>query len=105
MLRTKASFALLEADLTFHHAILTATKSDALVALFPAIGSTLRWSVALTIEARPRVHRETLPFHQGIFEAILARDAGAAERTMREHIRASTQNTLASLEAAALAES
>jgi DNA-binding FadR family transcriptional regulator len=94
--------AALEADLAFHHAILKATKSDALLAMSPVIGSTLRWSVALTIVALPRVYSEALPFHQGIFAAIRARDSEAAERIMREHIQAATVNTLASLAAAGL---
>jgi GntR family transcriptional regulator, galactonate operon transcriptional repressor len=95
--------AVLDADLAFHHAILKATRSDALIAMSPAIGSTLRWSVALTIFALPRVYREALPFHQGIFAAIRARKAREAEGIMREHIQAATRNTLASLEAAGLA--
>jgi GntR family galactonate operon transcriptional repressor len=95
----------LEADLAFHHAILTATKSDALLAMSPVIGSTLRWSVALTIVALPRVYGEALPFHQGIFEAIRKKDAAEAERIMRAHIQAATRNTLASLAAAGLDKS
>jgi GntR family galactonate operon transcriptional repressor len=97
--------AVLAADLAFHHAILRATKSDALVAMSPVIGSTLRWSVALTIVALPRAHSKALPFHQGIFEAIYAGDAAAAERIMRDHIQAATQNTLASLAASGLTKS
>ncbi len=93
--------AVLHADLAFHHAILKATKSDAIIAMSPVIGSTLRWSVELTIVALPRVHGEALPFHRGIYEAIHARDAQAAERIMREHIHAAIRNTLASLAAAA----
>ena len=96
--------AVLDADLAFHHAILKATKSDAILALSPVIGSTLRWSVELTIVALPRVHGEALPFHRGIYEAIGARDAGAAERIMREHIQAAIRNTLASLAGAGLVE-
>ena len=95
--------AVLHADLAFHHAILKATKSDALLAMSPVIGSTLRWSVELTIYALPRVHGEALPFHRGIYEAIRVRDAASAETIMREHIQAATRNTLASLAAASLA--
>ena len=99
----EGSAAVLDADLAFHHAILKATRSDALIAMSPAIGSTLRWSVALTIFALPRVYREALPFHQGIFAAIRAQKPREAEGIMREHIQAATRNTLASLEAAGLA--
>ncbi len=99
---SEGSPAVLEADLAFHHAILKATKSDALLAMSPVIGSTLRWSVALTIVALPRVYSEALPFHQGIFAAIRGKESEAAERIMREHIQAATRNTLASLAAAGL---
>ncbi len=95
----EGSPAVLEADLAFHHAILKAAKSDALLAMSPAIGSTLRWSVALTIVALPRIYGEALLFHQGICTAIGRQDAEAAERIMRAHIQAATRNTLASLAA------
>jgi DNA-binding FadR family transcriptional regulator len=98
----EGSAAVLDADLAFHHAILKATRSDALIAMSPVIGSTLRWSVALTITALPRIYGEALPFHQGIFAAIQAQKAAEAERIMRAHIQAATHNTLASLEAAGL---
>jgi GntR family galactonate operon transcriptional repressor len=101
----EGSTAVLEADLAFHYAILKATRSDALIAMSPVIGSTLRWSAALTIVALPRVFRDTLPAHQRIFAAIRAQRASEAERVMREHIRESARNTLASLAAAGLATS
>ena len=92
--------AVLAADQAFHHAILMATRSDALIAMSPVICSTLRWSVALTIVALPRVYPEALPFHQAIFAAIRARKVGEAERVMRRHIWEATRNTLSSLDAA-----
>jgi GntR family galactonate operon transcriptional repressor len=99
------SIAVLNADLDFHHGVLRATHSEALIATSAAVGSTLRWSVTLTFLARPRLHATALPFHQGIFDAIERQDAKAAERLMREHIQAATQNTLDSLAAAGLAAS
>jgi DNA-binding FadR family transcriptional regulator len=94
----EGSAGVLDADLAFHHAILKATRNDALIAMSPVIGSTLRWSVALTIVALPCVYRAAVPFHHGIFAAIRAQKAGEAERMMREHIQAARHNTLASLE-------
>jgi DNA-binding FadR family transcriptional regulator len=93
------SSAALEADLAFHQTILRATRSDVLLALTPVISVTLRWSVALTMEALPQRYSEALPFHQSIFEAIKNHDVTAAEMIMREHIHAATQNTLAALAA------
>jgi DNA-binding FadR family transcriptional regulator len=96
------SVAVLDADLAFHHAVLKATHSEALIATSAAIGSTLRWSVMLTFLALPRMHATALPFHQGIFDAVRRRNRNAAERVMREHIQVATQNTLESLAAAGL---
>jgi GntR family galactonate operon transcriptional repressor len=99
------SIAVLDADLDFHHRVLKATRSEALIATSAAIGSTLRWSVTLTFMALPRIHATALPFHQGIFDAIRRQDAKAAERLMREHIEVATRNTLDSLAAVGLVSS
>jgi DNA-binding FadR family transcriptional regulator len=80
------------ADLDFHHAIIIATKNEALLALSPGIGATIRWSTRLTMR-RPLPLQDDpipdhLPDHRVVFEAIARHDGtdafAAMDRLVRE---------------------
>lgn len=87
----------LEGDLRFHHAILQATHNEPLIAFSSVIGSTLRWSVRLTLTANPHAHRDSLPEHKAVSDAIRAGDNQRAEKAMRTLVENALQDTLRSL--------
>jgi DNA-binding FadR family transcriptional regulator len=84
----------LEADLAFHHAILVATRNEPLIALSSAIGSTMRWSVRLTLTNNPQAHRDSLPEHQAVQRAIAAGDSAKAQKTMSLLVDHALEDTL-----------
>lgn len=70
------------ADREFHHAILAATRNDALVVLSSSIGAAVHWTTQFKQRARA-LPRNPIPDHRKVYEAILAQDAAAASGAMR----------------------
>jgi DNA-binding FadR family transcriptional regulator len=71
--------ALLEPDLEFHRAIMTATHNDMLAYIGNMLSLALSESIKLT-SRHPNTHALSLPRHKAIFTAIEHRDALAARQ-------------------------
>ena len=76
------------ADLAFHHAIIEATKNEALVSLSPGISSTIKWVNRIKY-GRPSggLQRDPIPEHKAVFEAIRHRDLVQARDAMDHLVR------------------
>ena len=77
-------FRIIEADLLFHRTILQSSGNRLFGRLFQVIHRSLINMMMLTSQLVDRDH--TLAFHQAIFESIRLRNAGDAERHMRDHL-------------------
>jgi GntR family transcriptional regulator, transcriptional repressor for pyruvate dehydrogenase complex len=77
-------FRIIEADLLFHRTILQSSGNRLFGRLFQVIHRSLLNMMMLTSQLVDRDH--TLAFHQAIFESIRLRNAGDAERHMRDHL-------------------
>jgi DNA-binding FadR family transcriptional regulator len=77
----------LEADLTFHEAILAATHNQFFVALTPAVDALLRVSFQFSVKSRESA-RSSLPLHENVVEAIAAHRPELAEKAIRTLIAA-----------------
>ncbi|WP_088916269.1 FadR/GntR family transcriptional regulator [Granulosicoccus antarcticus] len=73
------------ADALFHRAILRAADNEFLLNLEGVIFSALLSSIKLT-NADPRENASSIPVHRAVMDAILSRDADAAEQQMRAHL-------------------
>jgi DNA-binding FadR family transcriptional regulator len=74
------------ADQRFHHAILAATRNDALATLASSVGAAVSWTTVF----KHRHHllpRDPLPDHQAVCDAIIAGDGDAARLAMSELLR------------------
>lgn len=74
------------ADQRFHHAILAATRNDALSALASSVGAAVSWTTKFK-HRKKLMPRDPLPDHRAVFQAIAARDTAAARATMAELLR------------------
>jgi DNA-binding FadR family transcriptional regulator len=82
----------------FHHSLLLASKNEALAALWPAIGLTLRWSVKLQmILPALRSTRDSLADHARIFECIASQNSSAAHAAMTKLIEWTFADTIHNL--------
>lgn len=88
----------LDADLTFHHTILLASKNEAIIALSSVIGSTLRWSVRVKMSAHPQVYETSLPSHIRVMEAIESRNVALSSQLMTELVEHALTETLQALQ-------
>jgi DNA-binding FadR family transcriptional regulator len=77
----------LEADLTFHEAILAATHNQFFVALTPAVDALLRVSFQFSVKSRESA-RSSLPLHDNVVKAIAAHAPDLAETAIRRLIGA-----------------
>lgn len=93
-----APHLILEADLAFHRAILVSSKNEAILALSSVIESTLRWSARLKVLTSPRIYESSLPQHESVLEAILARDSAGAAEQLRVLVERALRQTLEALE-------
>ena len=75
---------LIEADLDFHMAILSATGNPFLSGLGGFINAALRRTFQLTWQGAERIHKDRLGQHGKILQAIRARDPAAARSLMTE---------------------
>lgn len=87
----------LEADLAFHDRLIRASGNESLGALSSVIGSTLRWTVRLKLDAHPQVYQQSLPLHVQVFEAVERQDADAAFRLMSKLVDDALSETLQAL--------
>lgn len=83
-------------DFVFHHLLARAADNQYLCDCIRRIlGPAMRLTYLAYKHGQPR--RETYEEHTGILEAIMARDAQAAEQAMRRHIAMAKDRTLARL--------
>ena len=85
------------ADRDFHHAILQATRNEALVTLGASIGA----AVSLTTRFKQRARalpRNPIPDHARVYEAIAASDGEAASDAMRALVALALEDTRSSME-------
>ncbi|PZU09258.1 FadR/GntR family transcriptional regulator [Sphingomonas sp.] len=85
------------ADRDFHHAILHATRNDAIVALSASIGAAVSWTTVFKQRGEP-LPRNAIPDHVRVYEAIAAGDADAAAEAMRALVALALQDTRSSME-------
>ncbi|BAO85439.1 GntR domain-containing protein [Caballeronia cordobensis] len=71
------------ADLDFHLCVLAACSNELLIPLGALIERTLEGQLRLNAK-RAEVYNASLAEHSAVFEAIIARDAGAARRAMAD---------------------
>jgi len=69
------------ADAVFHRCVLRASKNEVLCSMEGVIFSALLNSIRVT-NLDPDYNKVALPFHRDVAEAIVARDASAAEKAM-----------------------
>jgi DNA-binding FadR family transcriptional regulator len=74
------------ADQRFHHAILAATRNDALAALASSVGAAVSWTTKFK-HRKQIMPRDPLPDHRAVFDAIAARDTAAARTAMADLLR------------------
>jgi GntR family transcriptional repressor for pyruvate dehydrogenase complex len=72
-------------DMEFHHAIADASHNELLRRLMLSLQNILRQYIALSNQMTDRLET-TIAEHQAIYEGIKAKDPGAAERAMIEHL-------------------
>jgi DNA-binding FadR family transcriptional regulator len=82
---------LVEPDVRFHRAIISASGNSLFSSLGHAIGATLTINFTLGIE-NPRGQRHTLPFHKNVLDAIAAHDVVGARVAMRKLIEDSVRD-------------
>lgn len=80
------------ADRDFHHAILRATRNDALVVLSASIGAAVGWTTQYKQRVRA-LPRDPVPDHVRVHEAIMAGDAAAADAAMRKLVELALADT------------
>jgi len=91
--------AYIDADMAFHTAILDACHNDLLAQLSDTITMALRLSRRLTVSV-PGSSRAAMPAHWEVARAISDHDPRAAERAMRELLRATAADIERALHAA-----
>jgi DNA-binding FadR family transcriptional regulator len=80
------------ADREFHHAILTATRNDALIVLSASIGAAVNWTTQFKMRARA-LPRNPIPDHMLVYDAIAAGDAAGASAAMRTLVDLALEDT------------
>lgn len=89
---TLSTQAGMEADGTFHRAILHASQNDALIALSSSIAAGVEWSTRFKQRDRA-LPRDPVPDHRRVYDAIAAGDAATASETMAMLIRSALDDT------------
>lgn len=92
------SGAWLNAIIAFHRDLLTASRNEAVAALWPAIETTLRWSVKLQMMLPTlTLAHDPVADHARVFERITSRNAEGALTEMALLIDAALVDTLANI--------
>jgi DNA-binding FadR family transcriptional regulator len=73
--------AFAEPDLRFHHAILTATQNEFLIAFGATVEAALRLSFELSTQ-NPGAPVKSLPYHRAVLDEIWARNPNGARQAM-----------------------
>ncbi len=81
MNRAKSLAEMVEADVSFHEALLAATNNDLLVPFNILIDETLANLFDFTTQRNPR-YRQAIKLHEAIARAVIAGDAIAARKAM-----------------------
>lgn len=84
------------ADRDFHHAILHATRNDALITLSAGIGAAVSWTTQFKQRARA-LPRNPIPDHARVYDAIAAGDGKAAGELMRSLVELALEDTHSSM--------
>ncbi|WP_076068191.1 FadR/GntR family transcriptional regulator [Sphingomonas montana] len=86
------------ADRDFHDAILNATGNDSLVVLSASIGAAVNWTTKFKYRGLG-LPRDSMPEHRRVYDAIAARDPGAASNAMRTLVDQALEDTQAAMKA------
>ena len=86
------------ADRDFHHALMEATRNDALIALSASIGAAVNWTTYFKQRARA-LPRNLIPDHVRVYEAIAAENSDGASQAMQALIDLALEDTQASMAA------
>jgi DNA-binding FadR family transcriptional regulator/acetyl esterase/lipase len=90
--------AWLNAIIGFHHELMTAGRNEAVTSLWPAIQTTLRWSVKLQMMLPTLVLvRDPVADHARVFEKIASQSAEGALTEMALLIDSALEDTLSNL--------
>lgn len=69
------------ADRSFHAALLSASGNAFLISLTSGVSAAISWTTVFKERLMPR-HRDPVPDHQRVYDAIAARDADGARKAM-----------------------
>ena len=75
-----------DADVRFHVACLRAARNEFLLPVTHAIRASLVASMRITNRDGEQNRTVSLPLHQAVLDAIVARDAAAAQEAMQAHL-------------------
>ena len=89
---TLATEAGRQADLDFHTALLNATGNPFIISLTNGVSAAIRTTTIFKQRKHP-LRRDPIPDHRRVLEAIAARNAGLAQRAMRELIELARSDT------------
>lgn len=82
-----------QADRQFHAALLAASGNPFLMSLNSSIDAAVAWSTVFKYRVRTQ-HRDSLPDHVKVYEAVAARNVTAARRAMHELVNLAFLDTL-----------
>jgi DNA-binding FadR family transcriptional regulator len=85
------------ADRDFHHAILRATRNDALLVLAASIGAAVNWTTQFKLRSRG-LPRSPIPDHMRVYDAIATSDGAEASKAMRVLIDLALKDTRSAME-------
>jgi DNA-binding FadR family transcriptional regulator len=81
-----------QADLDFHRALLAASDNPYIISLTSGVSAAIVTTTVFKQRKRP-LHRDPLPDHLRVFEAIAEKDAGKAQQAMSELIQLARADT------------
>ena len=86
------------ADRDFHDALLHATGNDAMIVLGASIGAAVAWTTQFKQRTRA-LPRDPIPDHARVYDAVAARDIGAATAAMRTLVDLALNDTRSAMPA------
>jgi DNA-binding FadR family transcriptional regulator len=89
--------AFVAADVQFHVTCLRAARNEFLLPVTHAIRASLAASIQITNRDAERNRTVSLPLHNAIYQAIIARDATAAREAMQKHLDDTERRRVAAL--------
>src|SRR3984885_6803846 len=91
-LHTLSTEAGRQADVDFHTALMNATKNPFIISLTNGVNAAIRTTTIFKQRQRP-LHRDAIPDHERVYDAIAARQVGRAQRAMSELIELARRDT------------